>query len=294
MTEPATPERRPADEELDYYGLTHPGLVRKVNQDHFLVGILRKRLEVQYTSLPDLDQRRLGDQRLASIAMVADGVGGGNRGEEASRLALEHATAYIGRSLQVYYGTPATESDFMDALQEAALECHAEVVKAARENPELEGMATTLTLWLGVWPWIYLLQVGDSRYYLYRDGTLTQVTRDQTMAEEMVAEGVFTRSQALKTRWAHVLSSSIGGSQTVPVVTRVPARWGSIHLLCSDGLTKHVTDAQIKDVLASMTSARQGCERLLELALEGGGSDNITIVIGRTLRKDRPSGSAKA
>lgn len=288
MTEPATPERRPTDDELDYFGLTHPGLVRKGNQDHFLIGVLRKRLEISHTSLPDLAQARIGDQRLASLAMVADGVGGGNRGEEASRLALEHATAYISHSLRVYYGAPATEADFMEALQEAALECHAEVVRHARENPDLEGMATTLTLWLGVWPWVYLVQVGDSRYYLFRDGTLTQVTRDQTMAEEMVDEGVFTRSQALKTRWAHVLSSSIGGSQTMPVVSRIPARWGSVHLLCSDGLTKHVTDEQIREVLATMTSSRQACESLLQLALDGGGSDNVTIVVGRTVRKGDP------
>ncbi len=286
MTAPdTTPTRRPQDDELDYYGLTHQGLVRKVNQDHFVVGVLRKHLDIAFTSLPELEQKRIGDQRLASIAMVADGVGGGNKGEEASRLALEHATAYIGHSLRVYYGAPATEADFMEALQDAAMDCHAEVVKHAKEDPDLEGMATTLTLWLGVWPWVYLVQVGDSRCYLYKDGTLSQVTRDQTMAEDMIAEGVFTRSQALKTRWAHVLSSSIGGSQTVPVVSRIPAAWGNIYLLCSDGLTKHVTDEQIEDVLSNLTSSRDACERLLQMALDGGGSDNITIIIGRTVRK---------
>ena len=152
MTAPdTTPTRRPQDDELDYYGLTHQGLVRKVNQDHFVVGVLRKHLDIAFTSLPELEQKRIGDQRLASIAMVADGVGGGNKGEEASRLALEHATAYIGHSLRVYYGAPATEADFMEALQDAAMDCHAEVVKHAKEDPDLEGMATTLTLWLGVW-----------------------------------------------------------------------------------------------------------------------------------------------
>lgn len=292
MTEPVTTprdtERRPLDEELEAYGLTHQGLVRKLNQDHFLLGTLRRRLDVYLTSLPDLDRKSLGNQRLASLAMVADGVGGGNRGEEASRLALEHATAYISHSLRACSGNPGDDADLTDELQDAAMECHAGVVKAAQENPDLEGMATTLTLWLGVWPWIYLVQVGDSRYYLFRDGKLTQVTRDQTMAEEMIEQGVFTRSQAFKTRWAHVLSSSIGGSQTVPVVTRLPVDWRDVHLLCSDGLTKHVTDQQIRDRLATMTSARQACEALLQDALDGGGSDNITIIIGRTIRKDPP------
>jgi protein phosphatase len=289
MTVPAssqtTSERKPLDEEIDFFGLTHPGKVRKNNQDHFLMGSLRKRLDVYLTSLPDLDKRKLEDERLAFIAIVADGVGGGNKGEEASRLALEHATQYIAQSMRAYYGSATPDADFTEALQDAAMEIHAEVVRHANEDRDLEGMATTLTLWFGVWPWYYLLQVGDSRYYMYSDGQLRQVTRDQTMAQELIDQGVFTRSQALKTRWAHVLSSSIGGSQTAPVVTRLPASWGLVHLMCSDGLTKHVSDDKIRQRLAEMTSAKQACETLLQDALDGGGSDNITIIVGRVVPK---------
>jgi len=285
-----TTERRPRDNEIDFFGLTHPGKVRKNNQDHFFMGAVRKRLEVYLTSLPDLHQRRIEDERVAFIAMAADGVGGGNKGEEASRLALEHATSYITQSMQVYYGSAGPETDFTEALQDAAMQIHAEVIRRAKEDPDLEGMATTLTLWFGVWPWYYLLQVGDSRYYMYSEGKLRQVTRDQTMAEELIDQGVFTRSQALSTRWAHVLSSSIGGSQTAPVVTRLPASWGLTHLICSDGLTKHVSDEKIRQRLAEMTSARQVCETLLQDALEDGGSDNITIIVGRALAS--PDGHA--
>jgi protein phosphatase len=142
-------------------------------------------------------------------------------------------------------------------------------------------MATTLTLWMGVWPWYYLLQVGDSRYYLWREGVLTQVSRDQTIAEELVQQGVFTRTIANRSQFAHVLSSSIGGEQTMPVVTRLRADWNNVHLLCSDGLTKHVSDEQIAHRLASMTSARETAELLLQDALDGGGTDNITIILGR-------------
>jgi serine/threonine protein phosphatase PrpC len=85
---------------------------------------------------------------------------------------------------------------------------------------------------------------------------------------------------------ANVLSSSIGGSQTAPVVTRVPAAWNTVHLLCSDGLTKHVTDEKISERLGTMTSARQACEQLLQDALDGGGTDNITVCIGRAVKKD--------
>jgi len=131
-----------------------------------------------------------------------------------------------------------------------------------------------------------VLQVGDSRYYILRDGELTQVTRDQTMAEELITSGVLTRTQAFRTRWASVLSSSIGGKQTAPVVTRVPSDGRTVHLMCSDGLTKHVPDERIRERLATMTSAQQACEALLADALEGGGTDNITIIVGRVVQRD--------
>jgi protein phosphatase len=144
-------------------------------------------------------------------------------------------------------------------------------------------MATTLTMYIGVWPDYYLLQVGDSRYYVYRDGELTQVTRDQTMAQDLVDQGVFTHTMAQRTPLAHVLSSAIGGQQASPVVTKLMAHRRNVHLLCSDGLTKHVSDERIRERLAGMTSARQACEALLQDALDGGGSDNITLVISRIL-----------
>ena len=144
-------------------------------------------------------------------------------------------------------------------------------------------MATTLTLYLGVWPRAYLLQVGDSRCYLLRQGELTQITRDQTMAQEMIDLGVMTRTAATNTRLAHTLSSSIGGRQTAPVVTRIDAHWGHVALLCSDGLTTHVSDGRIRDLLRSMKSAKQVCQDLLQEALDGGGSDNISIIVARAV-----------
>jgi protein phosphatase len=145
-------------------------------------------------------------------------------------------------------------------------------------------MATTLTLWLGVWPRAYLLQVGDSRFYVYRDGRLARISRDQTMAQDLVDQGVLPAEAAEGTRLANVLSSSIGGQQTAPVVTRLDQSWENVGLLCSDGLTKHVTDERIAERLRTMTSSRQACEALLQDALEGGGSDNITIVVVRDVK----------
>jgi len=285
MTAPlAAPDRKPRDEEIDLYGLTHPGKVRKDNQDHFLVCALRKQMVVQLTSLPEPDQLMGESERVALVMMVADGVGGGNKGEVASRSALEAVGRYVSRSMHCYYAAGAAgDQEFRDALQEGASQCHAELVRRGEEEPEFRGMATTLTLYLGHWPRAYLLQVGDSRCYLLRGDQLTQITRDQTMAQELIDLGVMSRAAASGSRLEHTLSSSIGGRQTAPVVTQFELTWDTVVLLCSDGLTRHVSDDRIRDRLRSMTSAKQVCEDLVQDALEGGGSDNITVVVRRAV-----------
>jgi serine/threonine protein phosphatase PrpC len=283
MTTPSPAlDRKPRDDEIDVYGLTHPGRVRSENQDHFLLGTLSQQMVVRLTSLPDAERLMAAPERLATLAMVADGVGGGTKGAEASRIALEAVAKYISKCLRCYYAA-ADDRELSEALEEGALLCHLEFVRYGEKNPEYRGMATTLTLFLGVWPRGYLLQVGDSRCYLLRRGELTQITRDQTMAQELVDLGVLTRADASSSPFAHTLSSSIGGSQSAPVVTRFDLAWGNVLLLCSDGLTKHVSDQRLRERLRSMTSAKQVCEDLLQDALEGGGSDNITIIVGRAL-----------
>ena len=184
-----------------------------------------------------------------------------------------------------YTADPADDQAFTQALADAALRGHEDVRQ--RSGAELgKGMATTLTLMLFVWPRAYLLQVGDSRYYILRDQTLTQISRDQTLAQVLVDDDVFSRAEASRSPLSHVLSSAIGGSATTPVVTGIDQNWGYVHLLCSDGLTKHVQDEQIAERLRSMTSAQQACEDLLQDALDDGGSDNITIIVARAVEKD--------
>lgn len=283
---PAGP-RKPADDEIDVYGLTHPGLVRPTNQDQFLLGSIHKRVQVLSTSLP-ATAIHSADDRLAFIAMVADGVGGLERGEEASATAVEATMTYVAESMECYYKAESGTDRFERELVAAALRAHDAVRAKAGVDEGGRPMATTLTLYMGVWPVYYLLQVGDSRYYMYRDGKLTQVSRDQTVAQDLVDRGVLTPEAAEKTKLAHVLSSALGGDEAAPVVTRLESEWGIAHLLCSDGLTKHVSDARIAEVLRTMTSAKQAAEQLLADALAGGGTDNITIIVGKPTPKSTP------
>jgi len=274
--------RKPRDSEIDVFGITHVGLKRPTNQDHFLIGSLRQRFNVRQSSLPDYSELPLVEDRLASLMMVADGVGGGRKGEEASQLAVAALTNYITESVRCYYSAARGDADFTAALEQAAFRCHNTVVEEASKHPEYEGMATTLTLYIVVWPWCYLLRVGDSRYYQYRQGHLIQVSRDQTMAQELIDSGMFAAA-VNKTGLTNILSSSIGGPETAPVVKRLPNSWGTIHLLCTDGLTKHVPDARIAERLGEMKTAQQACEALLQDALDAGGTDNVTIVVGRAV-----------
>ncbi len=287
-TDPKTDAlRKPRDDEIDFVGLTHTGKVRATNQDHFLICSLRKGVEVHAINLEDITPLTEAGERMAFLAMVADGVGSSAKGGVASRLALENATQYATESMRCYHDIDTTDDQaFLDALQDTAFQAHASVVAESEVEADRRGMATTLTLWMFVWPRSYLLQVGDSRCYIFRDDKLTQISRDQTMAQALVDEGVLTQSTAFKTKWANVLASSIGGQQTAPVVTRLDQDWDNVSLLCSDGLTKHVSDEQIAHRLRTMTSSRQACDALIQDALNDGGTDNITVIVGRDVKKE--------
>lgn len=277
---------RPRDDELDLHGLTHPGRVRAENQDQFLLATVHPQVLVHGTSLPEREELAVRGQRVATIMLVADGVAGSAAGSRASRLATEAVTRYVTSSLRRYNSAGApSETEFLGELRDAAIAAH-EVVKAeAREHFDGQELATTLSLGIVVWPWLYVVQVGDSRCYVYADGALRQITRDQTLAQDLVDRGVLSPERALASPLSHVLSSAIGAAEAVPEVTRVDVRErGTVILVCTDGLTKHVSDAEIAEHLRSMTSAEQVSRALLDLALARGGTDNVTLVVGRALK----------
>src|SRR6266550_4569568 len=150
------------------------------------------------------------------------------------------------------------EQRFPRALESAALRVHEDIQRNRPTGPLQAYMATTLTLWIGVWPRAYLLQVGDSRCYLLRNGELMQLSRDQTLAQDLIDRGVFRRSDTLSSPFSNVLSSALGGPEAAPIVTHMQQEWGNVGLLCSDGLTKHVPDNRIRERLLAMTSTPEG------------------------------------
>lgn len=274
---------RPRDDELDLFGLTHPGRVRTSNQDQFLLCTVHPQVVVHGTSLTDTAAITLRGERVATVMLVADGVGGSADGSEASRLATIAVTEYFASAMKCWHAAgSASEDEFTASLRAAAIEAHRRVREQGAAQFDGRNMATTLSVGIVVWPLLYVVQVGDSRLYHYQDGVLQQITRDQTLAQEMIDRGALTPERAQNSPLHHVLSSAIGADDAVPVISRVDvSKRGCITLVCSDGLTKHVSDDEIAAECARMSNCEQLCKQLLEMALERGGSDNITIVCGR-------------
>jgi protein phosphatase len=285
ITQPLSSSSKPRDEELDFFGLTHAGLVRRDNQDHFLVSTLHKTARVRATSLPDPELFEIPSQRLASFGMVADGVGGNEGGETASRVAIESVTRYVKETMNAFYSANENDDDaFLRALTEAARIGHEAVLERGRLTGQPTA-ATTLTLYIAVWPRLYIMHVGDSRLYRYRRGALTQLTRDQTLAQDLIDSGALPKSAAEKSPLSHVLTSAIGASSATPDVTRADLERGDALLLCTDGLTKHVSTDRIAERMRTIKKADEIVRTLVDDALAGGGTDNVTVVVAAGARR---------
>jgi serine/threonine protein phosphatase PrpC len=293
---PAPVAIRPTDDELDMFGMTHPGLKRPNNQDHFLLATVHAQISVLGSSLAGLDQLPLNGNRLGTVLLVADGVGGTSDGGTAAQLATQAVMQYVASSLRCYHDIGrGNDPAFLDSLREAAFRAHEAVLAEAASRTDRSSLATTLTLGIGVWPWLYVVQVGDSRAYIYTQGKLRQVTRDQTMAQEMLDVGVLKAEDAPRSPLKDILSSAIGAPDATPVVSRVDiSERGCVLVFCTDGLTKHVSNVEIESFCARGLAAEELGRGLVDLALERGGSDNVTIVVAQAPVKRRASAGAKA
>lgn len=288
MPDSGSQPHHPTRQDVDIFGMCHLGLVRKVNQDHFLVASLHKSLQLHQTTLPNEGIGSLVSGARGYVFLVADGVGSTPWGEQASGSALRAIADFVIHGMDVeVHADVDHDHRVVDRLRRSAEHGH-QAIKDAGEAEGKRGMATTLTMVTIHWPRAYVIHVGDSRGYRLRQGVLTQVTKDQTMAQAMVDAGALTPAAAEQSRLKHILWSALGGKEATPEVSTLDCEWEDVMLLCSDGLTKHVSDEEIREELLKSTSAEASCHALIDLALSRGGSDNVTVVIGR-LRGPRPT-----
>jgi protein phosphatase len=261
------------------FGLSHPGQVRPTNEDQFLVAALTKALQVHYTSLPQ-SRMQYSDER-GYLFVVADGMGGHQAGEQASALAVDLIERFVLNTFKWFFHLKEPEGQNVLTEFHAALrQTDARICKEAAEHPELWGMGTTVTTAYSVGADLFVVHVGDSRCYLFRDGALRQLTHDHTLVQEMVRRGHLKPEEAAAHQWRHVITNVVGGTEpgVQPEVHKVGLQAGDVVLLCSDGLTEMVPDAQIVTVLQEETEPRRICERLVARANEAGGKDNITVI----------------
>lgn len=272
----ATETLRPVTR-VDTFGLSHAGRVRPVNEDHFAIMSLQKAVQVRGTNLQDLtilDRLRKPEVHLL---VVADGVGGAVGGKLASGLAVRSVVEYLAEAVGCVQDFDVIkEQAFLDQLSRAVERGHERLKEMFSTQG---GPATTLTMMTLVWPRAYIVHVGDSRGYFLRNGRLKQFTRDQTMGDYLVDIGAVTEQHAEKAGLYNVLSSAVGGD-LVPSVGVVDLEEGDVVLLCTDGLTKHVPDERIVELLAS-GDAESSANALMEAALAGGGTDNVTVLVAK-------------
>ncbi len=207
----------------------------------------------------------------APLFAVADGMGGAQAGEVASRIAA-------GAFEQAVSGEGSAEGQLEEIAQEANREIH----KLAQEDSSRAGMGTTLTAAMLQDDEVALGHVGDSRAYVLRDGELKRLTKDHSLVEELRRQGRLTEEQAEEHPQRSIITRALGPEPRVNVDTMTfPAREGDVFLLCSDGLTTMVSDEEIRDILVGARSLRNAVNRLVEGANRGGGRDNITAVAFR-------------
>jgi serine/threonine protein phosphatase PrpC len=264
---------------VDAAGLTDVGRKRKANEDHFVIVSLQKSAQVRQTSLedPGVFDRLRGPEAL--LFVVADGVGGRPGGAIASQTAVTSLVEYISQAAGCFHNLDVDrENEFLEQLEAGVRKAHQRIVA---EHGGREGPATTLTMATLVWPRAYIVHAGDSRAFYLRKGLLRQLTRDQTTGEYMVDAGAWTEEQARAAPMSGALVSALGADELTPVVGLVDLRPGDVLLLCTDGLTRHLSDQRIAAILESASDAQSACRALVDAALAEGGSDNVTVVVAR-------------
>ncbi|HEV7584117.1 MAG TPA: protein phosphatase 2C domain-containing protein, partial [Mycobacterium sp.] len=212
----------------------------------------------------------------ARLLALADGMGGHAAGEVASQLVIA-ALAHLDDD--------EPGGDLLAKLDAAVRSGNAAIAAQVEMEPDLEGMGTTLTAILFAGNRLGLVHIGDSRGYMLRDGELAQITKDDTFVQTLVDEGRITREEAHSHPQRSLIMRALTGHEVEPTLTMREARAGDRYLLCSDGLSDPVSDETIHEAL-QIPDVAESAYRLIELALRGGGPDNVTVVVADVVDYD--------
>jgi protein phosphatase len=263
---------------VEFGALSDRGLVRSDNQDHYIIVRRRRERDVLLSNVP-VERLNRNQQESYSLA-VADGLGGRAFGDMASIVAL--CAAWDLGSSEIKWPVKMNRSESGELKLKATVLfglLDRALRSAAKTQPELSGMCTTLTVCYTTGPELFVLHAGDSRAYLYRGGALRRLTRDHTLAQEMIDAGFVEPQSYPEMSERHVLTNCLGvGSVKVDVEHHQLAD-GDRLLLCTDGLTDMVSEGEIAALLDAHPRPDDACRALVDRALDCGGRDNVTVVL---------------
>src|SRR6266699_6794919 len=259
---------------VEVFAKTDLGRTRDHNEDKFLVADLTKKTA---SLLPDVRRHDIGPR--GTLFVVADGMGGAAAGELASEMATDTIYAHL---LKTWKDDEVTPQRFAYRLKEAVEVANASIHAHAKAHPEVKGMGTTTTAAGVLGDHLYLTQVGDSRAYLVRGGEAHQLTKDQSLMQRLVEAGELTEEEAAHSERRNIILQALGPDPKVKVdLTHQQLRKGDVLVLCSDGLSGQVKKDEIAQIVTQSRDLAAACERLVALANERGGPDNITVVMAR-------------
>lgn len=262
---------------VEVFGKTDRGRARPGNEDAFLVADLTDSCALRQSVVLE---RKVG--QCGVLLVVADGMGGMAAGEVASGMATHTIYSHLTEPSRQKATEPRL---FAERLQEALETANGDIHDYALAHPELRGMGTTATAAGFLGDSVYVAHVGDSRAYLVRDRRIRQLTQDQSLTQRLVETGELTVTEAARSNQRHVILQALGPATRVRVaMTRQRVQREDILVLCSDGLSNAVSSDEIAGVVSAEAEVSAACGRLVDLANERGGSDNITIILARVAR----------
>jgi len=260
---------------VEVFAKTDLGRTRDHNEDRFLVADLtRKTASLQ----PDVRQHTIGPR--GTLLVVADGMGGAAAGELASEMAANTIYEHLVKTWNAEH--EVTPQRFAYRLKEAVEVANASIHAHAKAHPEVRGMGTTTTAAGLLNDHLYLTQVGDSRAYLIRGREAHQITKDQSLMQRLVEAGELTEEEAAQSERRNIILQALGPDAKVKVdLTYQEVRRGDVLVLCSDGLSGQVKKDEIAKIVLESRDLSAACDKLVALANERGGPDNITVVVAR-------------
>ena len=260
---------------VEVFGKTDLGRSRDHNEDRFLVADLTRKTSSLQT---DVRHHTIGPR--GTLLVVADGMGGAAAGEIASEMATDTIYGHLVKTWNAE--EEISPQRFAYRLKEAVEAANASIHAHAKAHPEVRGMGTTTTAAGVLNDHLYLTQVGDSRAYLIRGGRAHQITKDQSLMQRLVEAGELTEEEAAQSERRNIILQALGPDPKVKVdLTYQEVRRGDVLVLCSDGLSGQVKKDEIGKIVTETNDLSAACDKLIALANERGGPDNITVVVAR-------------